>query len=201
MTVATVSLNVCVVCEESGTVRDEFEKLGHNAYSCDLLHRPGKHLTGDALEQDLSKFDLLICHPPCTYTCNSSVRWLYSQPMRWAKMEAAVGFIRAMLRLPCPAISVEQPVLHKHALQLIGRRPDQIIHPWQFGHGESKATCLWLKGLPPLNPTRVVDGKVWKMPPSEDRSRRRSVTYKGIATAMAEQWGSYLANRSHRAAA
>lgn len=189
-------MKVGVLCELSGKVRDAFLSLGHDAISCDLLpsDTPGPHIQGDCLEQDWNGFDLLICHPPCTYLCNSGVRWLWSDPMRKAKMRQAAGFFKAMLDLPCPRIAVENPIPHRHA-----ELPHytQVIQPWQFGHGETKATCLWLKGLEPLKPTNIVDGreaKVHRMSPGSERSKKRSETYAGIALAMAQQWGGVTAN-------
>lgn len=184
-------MKVGVLCEFSGVVRDAFIRRGHDAVSCDLLpcEAPGPHIQGDCLAQDWSGFDLLICHPPCTYLCNSGVRWL-SRPMRRAWMEQAAGFFRAMLALPAPMVAVENPIPHGHA----NLPPySQVIQPWQFGHGETKATCLWLKGLPSLVPTRIVEGReavVHRATPGADRWKRRSKTYEGIAEAMADQWGS-----------
>lgn len=190
---------VLVNCEESGTVRDEFVKLGHDAWSCDLLpsRRPGNHLQMDALEAVHYKpWDMMIFFAPCTFLSNSGVRWLYNPDKtknvkRWKDMEKAAQFFNALLNSNIPLIGGENPIQHCHARKLI-REYDQIVQPWMFGHGETKATCLWLKGLPPLKPTNVVSGReqrVWKMPPSETRQRDRSVTYLGIARAMAEQWG------------
>jgi hypothetical protein len=187
-------VKVGIICEESGTVRDEFARLGHDAWSCDILPRPGKHITGDARAQDWRGFDLLICHPPCTYLCNSGVRWLHERPGRWDRMREAADFFQWCLSLVdiVPGVGVENPIPHRHA----GLPPyDQIIQPWQFGHGETKATCLWLRGLPPLEPTKIVsgrEGRVWKCSPGPNRSRIRSQTYPGIARAMAEQWTAAL---------
>jgi len=135
-------------------------------------------------------WDLATFNPPCTRLCNSGVRWLVERNL-WADLDAAADLFRACLAAPIPRIAVENPIPHKYALERIGRRYDQIIHPWQHGHGESKATCLWLKNLPPLTPSNVVPGReqrVWKMGPSPDRWAKRSKTYPGIAKAMAEQW-------------
>jgi hypothetical protein len=187
-------MRVGILCEFSGRVRDAFIRHGHEAISCDILptETPGPHLQGNCRAFDWSGYDLLICHPPCTYLANSGVRWLKTQPGRWEAMEEAVELFRWMLALPCPRIAVENPIIHCHARERIGRPQDQIIHPWQFGHGESKATCLWLKDLPKLTPTAIVDGRegrVLALPPSPDRVKLRSLTYPGIAEAMAVQWG------------
>lgn len=187
-------MKVGVLCEYSGVVRDAFAARGHDAVSCDLLptDNPGPHIQGDCLEQDWSGFDLLICHPPCTYLCNSGVRWLREQDGRWEKMKQAALFFKAMFALPCDRIAVENPIMHKYAAEIVGGRQNQLIQPWMFGHGETKATCLWLKNLPLLQPTDVVQGReqrVHRLPPSKDRWKIRYTTYQGIADAMAEQWG------------
>jgi hypothetical protein len=193
-------MKVLVACEFSGLVRDAFIERGHDAVSCDLLpsETPGPHIQGDALELLGEGWDLLISHPPCTYLANSGVRWLYGgkgstpDPVRWRQMEEAARFFRAFLDAPVPRIAVENPIIHGHARSIIGpHHAIQTIQPWQFGHGETKATQLWLKGLPPLVPTKVVVGRagvVHRMGPSPDRWRERSRTYPGIAAAMAEQW-------------
>lgn len=207
-------MRVLVACEFSGIVRDAFLRAGHDAVSCDLLptESPGPHYQGDI--RDLLDFDplvraatgyafdLLIAHPPCTFLANSGVRWLYdggrgSEPntVRWNLMEDGAEFFRYLLAADVPRIAVENPVMHRWARNIVGRKPDQTIQPWQFGHGETKATCLWLKNLPPLVPTNVVDGRearVHRMPPGPDRWRERSRTFTGIAEAMAEQWGQVL---------
>jgi hypothetical protein len=186
-------VKVGVLCEFSGTVRDAFLRRGHDAISCDLLdtESPGPHIKGDLFEHDWSTYDLIIAHPPCTYLCNSGVRWLHSNPDRWALMEHAAYFFKAIMNLPCDRIAIENPIMHKYAVAIIGRRQDQVIQPWMFGHGETKATCLWLKGLPPLTPSDIVEGRygrVHKQPPGPNRWKVRSMTYKGIADAMADQW-------------
>lgn len=186
-------MKVIVMCEFSGTVRDAFARRGHDAWSCDLLpsDTEGQHIQADAMTVDVTGFDLAICHPPCTYLCNSGVCHLQGNSERWRAMEQACWFFRGMLSLPVPMIAVENPIPHKYAVKRIGRKYDQIVHPWQFGHGESKATCLWLKGLPQLQPTNIVDGReqrLHRLPPSADRWKMRSKTYSGIADAMAEQW-------------
>ena len=133
----------------------------------------------------------MVAHPPCTYLTNSGVRWLHERPERWAKLDEGAAFFRALLEADIPRIAVENPVPHKYAVERIGRSYDQTIQPWQFGHGETKRTCLWLKGLPPLAPTKVVSGRearVHLMPPGPDRQKERSRFFTGIAAAMADQW-------------
>ena len=186
-------MRVAVIAETSGKVRDAFIARGHDAVSCDILptDKPGPHRQGDARTFDWTGFDIIICHPPCTYLCNSGVCWLKTQPDRWAKMIDGCEFFNWCLSLPCPRIAVENPIPHKYARERIGSY-SQIIQPWQFGHGETKATCLWLKGLPKLVPTNIVAGRVarlHRLPPSKDRWKLRSETYQGIADAMAFQWG------------
>jgi hypothetical protein len=184
------ALRVLVACEFSGVVRDAFLALGHDALSCDVLpsDRPGPHAQCPVellLERD-KRWDLMIAHPPCTHLAVSGARWFAGKR---AEQEAALDFVRTLLDAPIPRIALENPV---SVISSRIRRPDQIIHPWQFGHGEVKATCLWLKGLPQLVPTDIVEGRVARVhrePPSPDRWKRRSVTYAGIARAMAEQWG------------
>lgn len=202
-------LNVLVGCEYSGTVREAFKKLGHNAWSCDLLPTeiPGNHYQLDLIKVcELQKWDLLIAHPPCTYLTNSGVRWLYNKDgsrnkERWENLNSASSFFKEILYQEIPYICVENPIPHKYADI---RKYDQIIQPWQFGHPESKATCLWLKGLPKLEPTNVLskpsNGR-WNnqtpsgqnnLGPSADRWKIRSKTYQEIANAMAKQWSKYI---------
>lgn len=186
-------MRVLVACEFSGTVREAFKARGHDAWSCDLLPTdiPGQHLQCDVECLRDEHWDLLIAHPPCTYLSNSGVRWLHEDETRWKKMEQGAKFFRELMLWKVEKKAIENPIMHKYAVEIIGRRQDQIIQPWQFGHGETKATCLWLKGLPLLKPTNIVkgrEGKVWKMPPGPDRWKMRSKTYQGIADAMAEQW-------------
>ena len=186
---------VLVACECSGTVRDAFRSRGYDAWSCDIIDsdEPSEyHIKGDALDQFQFGWDLIIAHPPCTYLCNSGVRWLSTDPTRWAKMKDGAEFFKKFLDTGCPRICIENPIMHKHAKAIIGVDYTQIVQPWQFGHGETKATCLWLQNLPPLQPTNIVEGRegrIHKLPPSKDRGKLRSVTYQGIADAMAEQWG------------
>jgi len=198
-------MNVLIACEESGTVRDAFSKKGHYALSVDLLdsRTPGNHCKCDIrkiLDQG-HKWDLMIAFPTCTYLCNSGAHWLHRQPGRWAKMIEAAKFFKMLLEQDIPKIAIENPVMHKYAVEIIGRRQDQTIQPYQFGHSESKRTCVWVKGLPLLKPTNILERPergYWnnqtppgqnKLGPSKDRAKIRSRTYQGIADAMAEQWG------------
>jgi hypothetical protein len=200
------SLRVLVACEFSGTVRREFAALGHDAWSCDLLpseDRSNKHIQGDAREILNDGWDLLmVAHPPCTRLCNSGVRWLDNPPPGRTKEEmqeeliAGAELFSAFWNAPIEKICVENPVMHKHAKALIlnYQPPAQSVQPWQFGHGETKRTCFWLKNLPPLVPTDVVTGReqrVHRMPPGPDRWKERSRFYPGIAKAMAEQWAGH----------
>ncbi len=183
-------MKVLVACEYSGTVRDAFRTHGHDAMSCDLLPTdvPGPHHEGDMFDLDLSSFDLLIAFPPCTHLAVSGARWF---PAKRAdgRQQAALAFVQRIMDAPVERIAIENPV---SVISSAIRKPDQTIQPWQFGHGEVKRTCLWLKNLPKLTPTNVVDGReprVWKLPPGPDRWKERSKTFPGIAAAMAEQWG------------
>lgn len=198
-------LKVLVGCEESATVREAFASLGHDAWSCDLLPSriPGKHYQCDVREVLCLGWDLFICHPECTYLANSGAKHLYigkrkengPDLKRWRLMEDAAMFFKEMLDAPVERICVENPIMLGYAKEIIGVEHTQIVQPWQFGHGETKATCLWLKNLPSLNPTNIVSGReqrVWKMPPGPDRKRERSVTYPGIAQAMAQQWTEFI---------
>lgn len=188
-------MKVLVACEYSGIVRDSFLEGGHYAMSCDLLESEsdkGDHYVGDVRDVLYDDWDLMVAHPPCTYMANSGVRWLHERPSRWGKLDEAAELFRDILEAPIPKIAVENPVPHKYAVERIGRKYDQIVQPWQFGHGETKATCLWLKNLPPLEPTEVVEGRearVHRMPPGPERGKERSRFYRGIAKAMATQWG------------
>lgn len=181
-------MKVLVGCEFSGVVRDAFIARGHEAMSCDLLptERPGPHYQGDVRAILGDGWDLAIFHPPCTHLAVSGARWF---AQKQAEQAEALEFVRTLLDAPIPRIALENPV---SIISSRIRKPDQIIQPWQFGHGETKATCLWLKGLPRLRATCVVEGRegrVWRLPPSPDRWKLRSATYQGIADAMAEQWG------------
>lgn len=184
-------MKVLVGCEFSGRVRDAFIKLGHDAASCDLLpsETEGQHYQGDITDILYKGWDLLICHPPCTHLAVSGARW-FKHKQR--EQREALSFVQLLLDAPIHRIALENPV---SIISTRIRKPDQIIQPWQFGHGETKTTCLWLKNLPLLQPTNVVagrEGKVWKMPPSPERWKDRSRTYPGIAEAMAQQWGKLL---------
>ena len=187
-------MKVLIACEFSGIVRDAFIAKGHDAVSCDLLptEKTGPHIQGDVLEILDDGWDLMIAHPPCTYLCNSGVRWLWESINRWDKMKEAGMFFKTLLNALIPRIICENPIPHKYAIREIGCKYNQIIQPWQFGHGETKAACLWLKGLPELKPTNIVEGRkqrIWKMAKTPDRGKKRSITFQGIANAMAEQWG------------
>lgn len=189
-------MRVLIACEFSGTVRDAFATKGHDAWSCDLLptEKPGNHIQDNVLNHLGDGWDLMIAHPPCTYLCNSGVCWLYRKEGRWDQMKEAAKFFKRFLEAPIPRIAVENPIMHKYAIEIIGRRQDQVIQPYMFGHGERKATCLWLKNLSPLEPTELVEGReqrLHRLPPSPDRWKERSRTYKGIAEAMATQWGKF----------
>lgn len=186
-------MRVLVACEFSGIVREAFAKRGHDAWSCDILptDQPGNHIQGDVLDILDDDWDLMIAHPPCTLLCNSGVRWLKDDAIRMNKMVEACKFFRTFLNCSIPQICIENPIPHKYARTIIGNYT-QIIQPWQFGHGETKATCLWLRNLPLLKPTQIVSGReprIHKMGPSPDRWKKRSVTYSGIAEAFAAQWG------------
>ncbi len=182
-------MKVLVACEYSGRVRDAFAAKGHDAMSCDLLptDRPGKHYQGDMFDMDLSQFDLIIAHPPCTALCVSGNRH-YSGTQ--ARIDGA-EFVRRIWRAPVEKLAIENPVGVINTLIPEMPRP-HYIQPWQHGHGETKKTGLWLRGLPPLLPSDIVMGReqrIWRMPPSRDRWKIRSETYQGIADAMAAQWG------------
>lgn len=186
-------MKVLIACEFSGTVRDAFAVRGHNAWSCDLLptETPGQHIQDNVLDYLNEGWDLMIAHPPCTRLTNSGVRWLAERDL-WDEMAEAARFFLALLNAPILRKAIENPIPHKYAMRYIQRPYDQLIQPWQFGHGETKATCLWLDGLPRLRPTCVVEGRtarIHTLPPTEDRWKLRSMTYQGIADAMADQWG------------
>jgi len=184
-------LNVLIACEFSGTVRDAFIRKGHAAMSCDLLpsESHGPHYQGDIRDLLSLRWDLMIAHPPCQHLAVSGARWFRDKPQEQAD---ALDFVRLLLDAPIPRIALENPI---SIISSRIRKPDQIIQPWQFGHGETKATCFWLKGLPSLTPTLVVEGRearVHKMPPGPNRWKERSRTVAGIADAMADQWGSLV---------
>jgi len=217
-------VRVLVACEFSGAVRDAFAALGHDAWSCDLLpaETPGQHIEGDVAAVLGDGWDLMVAHPPCTYLCVSGLHWNTRRPGRAALTEAALDFVRLLLDAPIPKIALENPV---GCISTRIRPPTQTVQPWQFGHDASKATCLWLKNLPPLTPTEIVPGVLYccglrledgvgkygcpnchgekgarprwgnqtpggqnKLGPSPDRWKLRSLTYPGLARAMAEQW-------------
>lgn len=191
-------MKVLIDCEESQEVCKAFRELGHEAYSCDLhpcsgVH-PEWHIQGDAIKALYSqKWDLVIAHPPCTRLANSGVSWIAKRNL-WDDLKLAGKFFNEFQnyhRKTGTPMAIENPIPHKYAVEIIGRYT-QIIQPWQFGHGEQKATCLWLYGLPELTPTNIVDGReqrLHRLPPTPDRAKLRSKTYPGIARAMAEQWG------------
>jgi len=180
-------MRVLIACEYSGTVRDAFAALGHDAWSCDLLptERPGQHIQDDVLSHLQNGWDLMIAHPPCTHLAVSGARWFKEKLPEQAE---ALDFVHRLMAAPIPRIALENPI---SIISSRIRKPDQIIQPWQFGHGETKATCLWLKNIPKLTPTNIVEGRearIHKMPPGPDRWKERSRTFTGIATAMATQW-------------
>ena len=190
-------MRILVACEFSGTVRDAFAALGHDAWSCDLLptEAPGNHIVGDVRAVLGDGWDLMIAHPPCTHLAVSGARWFGEKRRNAAAIGApdpqavALELVRALMNAPIPRWCIENPV---SVISSAIRPADQTIQPWQFGHGEVKATCLWLHGVPTLRPTRVVDGRddrVHRMGPGPERWRERSRTFAGIAEAMAAQWG------------
>jgi hypothetical protein len=203
-------MRVLVACEYSGVVRDAFTKAGHDATSCDLLPSEsphGKHFQGDVMEILAQDWDLLIAHPPCTYLCVSGIHWNNKRPERAAQTEEALKFVEALLNANIPKICLENPI---GVISTRIRKPTQIIQPYQYGHDASKQTCLWLKNLPSLQPTKFIEPRIvttpsgkkanrWanqcdnyghdSLPPSADRWKIRSATYQGIADAMVEQWG------------
>lgn len=183
-------MRVLIACEYSGVVRDAFAALGHDAMSCDLLptDAPGNHYQGDVRDVIDGCWDLMIAHPPCTHLSVSGAKH-FAEKRIDGRQQSAISFFMMLIKSDIPMIAVENPVCIMSSLY---RKPDQIIQPWQFGHGETKSTCLWLKGLPILQATNIVEGRsdrIHKMPPSPDRWKERSKTYQGIANAMANQWG------------
>jgi hypothetical protein len=180
-------MKVLVGCEFSGIVRDAFLRLGHDAWSCDLLpcESGGPHIQGDVRDVLADVWEFAIFHPPCTHLAVSGARWFKNKVREQAE---ALDFVRLLLDAPISHIALENPV---SVISSKIRKPDQVIQPWMFGHGEQKATCLWLKNLPRLTPSSIVEGReqrIWKMPPSADRWKERSRTLPGVATAMANQW-------------
>ena len=190
-------MKVLVACEFSGIVRDAFIARGHDAMSCDLLptEKPGPHYQGDVFDIINDGWDMMIAHPPCTHLAVSGARWFAEKKM---EQETALDFVRKLLASPPPKIALENPI---SIISSRIRKPDQVIQPWMFGHGETKATCLWLKGLPKLCPTHMKndlfaspepkerEARIHKLPPGPDRWKERSRTFTGIAQAMADQWG------------
>lgn len=191
-------MDVLIACEESGIVREAFNKLGHNAWSCDVLDTaiPRNHIKANVMDvlynEDLSfkgvpkSWDLMIAHPPCTHLAVSGARWFKDKK---EEQKEALEFVKKLMEAPIDKICIENPIsiISTHI-----RKPDQIIQPWMFGHGETKATCLWLKNLPKLKPTRIVKGRenrIHRMAPGKDRAKLRSRSYLGIAEGMAQQWG------------
>ena len=182
-------MKILIACEFSGIVRDAFRKKGHDAYSCDIIPCDVDntyHIQDDVLKIIDKEWDMMVAHPPCTHLAVSGARWFkYKQE----EQKKAIDFFIKLSNTNIPKVAIENPVC---IMSTIWRKPDQIIQPWQFGHGETKATCLWLKNLPLLKPTNIVEGRearIHKMPPSKDRGKLRSKTFQGIADAMAEQWG------------
>ena len=181
-------MRVLVACEYSGAVRDAFIRAGHDAMSCDLLptEKDGPHYCGDVRDVLENGWDLMIAHPPCTHLAVSGARWFKD---KIAEQAEALDFVRLLLGAPILQIALENPV---SIISSRIRKPDQVIQPWQFGHGETKATCIWIKNLPKLVPMNIVEGResrIHRMPPGPDRWKERSRTFLGIAQAMAEQWG------------
>ena len=181
-------MKVLITCEFSGIVREAFKAKGHDAWSCDLLPTeiPGQHYQGDVMDIINDGWDLMIAHPPCTHLAVSGARWFKDKKQ---EQQEAISFFMQLINAPIGKIAVENPI---SIMSTTYRKPDQIIQPWMFGHGETKATCLWLKNLPLLKPENIVPGRearIHRMPPGPDRWKERSRTYTGIAAAMAEQWG------------
>ena len=187
-------MRVLVACEYSGRVREAFRKLGHEAWSCDLLESEDDsnfHIQLPVEKIISEGWDLMIAHPPCTHLAVSGARHFKAKQESGVQQEA-LDFVRMLLESDIPKIALENPV---SIISSKIRKPDQIIQPWMFGHGETKATCLWLKNLPLLRPTNIVEGReqrIHKMPPSPNRWKERSRTYQGIADAMAQQWGGHV---------
>ena len=184
--------SILVACEESQVVTKAFREAGHAAYSCDILPTSGDHpewhIRDDVLNHLNMGWNMIIAFPPCTHLAVSGARW-FEEKRKDGRQQKAIDFFMAIANADCDYIAIENPV---SIMSSVWRKPDQYIQPWQFGHGETKKTCLWLKNLPTLKPTNIVDGReqrIWKMPPSAERSKLRSKTYSGIAKAMADQWG------------
>lgn len=187
-------MKILVACEESQAVCKSFRALGHEAYSCDIEPcsggHPEWHLQQDVIPLLNDKWDMIIAFPPCTDLAVSGARYFKEKQLD-GRQQKSINFFMNFVNCNCDKVCIENPV---GIMSTIYKKPTQIIHPWMFGHGETKATCLWLKNLPPLVPTDIVDGRVqrvWRMPPSPDRAKLRSKTYLGIALAMAEQWSNF----------
>jgi len=185
-------VKVLVGCEFSQLVTKAFRERGHEAFSCDLLPciggYPEWHIQGDVTPFLDEGWDMIIGFPPCTDLAVSGARW-FKKKQADGRQQKAIDFFMAFVNADCPKIVIENPI---GIMSRVYRKPDQIIQPWQFGHGETKATCLWLKGLSRLKPTDIVDGRaqrIWRMPPGAERGKLRAITYRGIARAMAAQWG------------
>jgi hypothetical protein len=187
-------MRVLVACEYSGRVREAFIGQGFEAWSCDVLPADdgsSNHLQRDVLQVLNDGWDMMIAFPPCTHLAASGARW-FAAKRADGRQQKGVDFFMSLINAPIPRIAIENPV---GIMSTHYRKPDQIIQPWQYGHGETKATCLWLKGLPLLAPANIVTGReprIWKMSPGADRWKKRSLTYQGIADAMADQWGHRL---------
>jgi len=186
-------MRILIACEYSGRVRDAFLAKGHDAISCDLLptDSPGPHWQGDVFDIIDSGFDMMIAHPPCTHLAVSGARH-FAEKRADGRQQGAIDFFMALVNCSIPLKAIENPIC---VMSSIWRKPDQIIQPWMFGHGETKATCLWLQGLPLLVPTNIVTGRearIHHMPPGPNRAKERSMTYQGIADAMADQWADIL---------
>ena len=191
-------MKVIIACEESQEVCKAFRKLGYEAYSCDLVDcsggHPEWHIKDNILKHLDDGWDLMITFPPCTRLCNSGVMWLDKRNL-WIEMQKGAEFFRTLLNADIERIAVENPIPHKYALEIIGRKYSQIIQPYMFGHGETKATCLWLKNLPLLKPSDIVPGReqrLHRLPPSSDRAKIRSKTFLGIAEALATQFTAFV---------
>lgn len=184
-------MKVLIACEESQAVCIEFRKLGHEAYSCDILPSSGGHpewhIQGDVTPLLKEKWDIVIAFPPCTHLASSGARH-FKQKIADGRQQEGIDFFMQFTGIECERVAIENPI---GIMSSVYRKPDQIIQPWMFGHGETKATCLWLKNLPKLMPTDIVEGReqrIWKMPPNKDRAKQRSKTFSGIAKAIATQW-------------
>lgn len=188
-------MKVLIACEESQEVCKAFRARGHEAYSCDLQEcsggHPEWHLQQNVIPLLSEKWDMIIAFPPCTDLAVSGARW-FAEKRADGRQQRSIEFFKLFANADCPKVAIENPI---GIMSREYRKPDQIIQPWMFGHGETKATCLWLKGLPKLTPTNIVDGReqrIWKMPPGPERAKERSKTFPGIAKAMASQWSDIL---------